>query len=337
MSRGRSSDQVQCATLDWRPTASLSALRRRARLLAEVREFFAARDVMEVETPLLQPATVTDPHIRSASCELTLATGGNARRFFLQTSPEFAMKRLLCAGSGSIFQICKAFRAGEQGPLHNAEFTMLEWYRIGFDHLRLMDEVDDLLRALLGCGRARRQTYAAAFREVLDLDPHRAALDTLRASAAGCGLSSTATSSATRDDLLDFLVAARVAPQLGRGRPTLLFDYPGSKAALAQTRCEVDGVVIAERFEAYYEGVELANGFHELRDGEEQRRRFEADLDERARCGLESVPLDERFVAALENGLPKCAGVALGLDRLQMVAAGAKSLKEVLTWTIDRI
>lgn len=331
-------------------------MRRRAALLARIRRFFDARGVLEVETPLLSAGTVTDPHLHSLSVD---RRPGEAR-FYLQTSPEFAMKRLLAAGSGPIYQVCKAFRADESGRRHNLEFTLLEWYRPGFDHHRLMDEMDAFLAATLGAEPAERLTYGRAFERHLGFDPHTADLDRLRQAAQQAGIDAPGFDG-TRDDWLHLLASHGVEPELGRAsstsstrtrartktdgppfRPTFLYEYPASQAALARVRpAGVDPAgrptpAVAERFEVYVEGVELANGFHELTDADEQRRRFEADREQRRRLGLEVPPVDERLLAALAAGLPDCAGVALGVDRLAMLASGADHIDQVLTFPSDR-
>jgi len=317
----------------WRPTAGLEALHRRADLVALLRRFFAEREVLEVETPLLATATVTDFHLHSLSCYLEAPEG--SRQLFLQTSPEFAMKRLLAAGSGPIYQICKAFRDGETGRLHNPEFTLLEWYRPGFDHHALMDEVDALLHAVLRCPAGERLTYCEAFERHLGLDPHRAPVSELASVAEDRGIDLVAAGSTDRDGWLQLLLAGFIEPRLDPSRPTFITDFPASQAALARLRS--GDPPLAERFEVYVGGVELANGFHELADAAEQRRRFEADLEQRRRRGLPAVPLDERFLAALEAGLPDCAGVALGVDRLLMLATGVRNLAEVLSFSIAQV
>ena len=321
---------------DWRPTAPLQNLRRRAEVLAAIRRFFAERDVLEVETPLLAAAPVTDVHLESVSCTLDIA--GDERTLFLQTSPEFAMKRLLAAGSGAIYQIGRAVRAGERGRKHNPEFTMLEWYRPGFDHHRLMHEVDELMQRILGTPAAEKLSYRDAFLRHVGVDPHRADAAELENVAKDAGLDGF--DSFDRDDWLHLLGSHLVEPHLGKSadgetRATLLYDYPASQAALARVDAAKDPAV-AERFELYVDGVELANGFHELDDAKEQRRRFEQDLEERRRRGLPDVPIDERLLAALEAGLPACAGVALGVDRLVMLAADARSIDEVWAFPIER-
>lgn len=309
----------------WQPTVSLEGLHLRARLYGQVRDFFRARQVLEVETPLLGQAASTDVHLESLSVD-------DAQRF-LQTSPEFAMKRLLAAGSGDIYQICKAFRAGESGKRHNPEFTMLEWYRSGFDHFQLMAEVAELLNSLLGEQPIRQLSYRSAFAQVLDIDPHRATVSEL--SALALQYCSYQAHDDDRDTLLDLLMAEVIEPLLGQGELTFIYDYPASQCALAKVKTDGQGAEVAERFELYVEGVELANGYHELTDAEEQCRRFEADLSERQQRGLPQVPKDERLVAALQQGMPTCAGVALGLDRLLMLMAGTDSIRDVIAFPAD--
>jgi len=323
----------------WAPTSPLPNLHLRARVLAQIRAFFTARGVLEVETPTLSRAAVSDLHLGSLSCRLT--GPGGEHTLYLRTSPEYAMKRLLAAGSGAIYEIARAFRDGEAGRHHNPEFTLLEWYRPRFDHHRLMDEVEELLAEILGTPKAERLTCGELFETRLGLDPHASSVRELRRAAAGAagqaGMGEIP-ADLDRDALLDFLLGVVLEPELGRGRPTFLHDFPASMAALARIRPgRGEGEPpVAERFEVYVGGVELANGFHELTDAAEQRRRFEADLARRRQRGLPEVPMDEHLLAALEAGLPPCAGVALGVDRLVMLAAGARSLEEVLAFPIDR-
>ncbi len=318
----------------WRPGATIEVLRARAALLNKVRAFFAARDVLEVETPALVSAAVTDPHLRSLASCYTGPAAPAGRRLFLQTSPESAMKRLLAAGSGPIWQLARVFRDGEAGRLHNPEFTMLEWYRPGFDHHQLMDEVEALVASLLAMPSGfERLTYAEAFRRRLDIDPHIASDADLRRCARDCGLEASLPEE--RDGRLDLLLTHLIEPELGVGRPVFLYDYPPSQAALARIRDEDPPV--AERFELYTDGVELANGYHELNDANEQRRRFEHDRALRRHAGLPDIVLDERLLAALRKGLPACAGVALGFDRLVMLAVGASSIDEVMAFSLARL
>ncbi len=316
---------------DWEPTATLAALRLRARLLRRTRDFFATRGVLEVATPLLGVSTATDPHIESLRTSVT----GSPR--FLQTSPELFMKRLLAAGSGPIYQIARVFRDGECGARHNPEFTLLEWYRPGLDHHRLMDEVDELLQEVLGCAASIREPYAEAFERWTGVDPHRASADDLRSRAEALGLEAVSSSGFSREDWLHLLMAGAVEPHLGTDRPHFLFDFPLELKALARIRKGGKGSPdVAERFEVFFRGLELANGYHELTDAVEQRVRFLADLETRARLGRAEVPIDERMIAALERGLPPCAGVALGFDRLLMIAANAASIGSVLSFSFDR-
>jgi lysyl-tRNA synthetase class 2 len=317
---------------DWRPTAGTENLRLRARVVSQIRAFFDSRGVLEVETPLLSAAGVTEPHIQNMTSRFQGPGAAEGRRLYLQTSPEYAMKRLLASGSGPIYQICKAFRDGEAGRLHNPEFTILEWYSPGLDHHGLMDEMDALLAAVLGLPAAERLSYGEVFQRYCGCDPHRVSLPDLRAYAGEAGVAGPDIEE--KDDWLNLLMTHRIEAHLGRDRPTFVYDYPATQAALARIR---DGdPPVAERFEVYVEGLELANGFHELVDAAEQRMRFEADLDKRKAREQEGVPIDERFLAALESGLPSCAGVALGVDRLVMIAAGTDDLRDVVAFPIDR-
>lgn len=319
---------------DWRPAAGLDVLRLRAQVLATLRAFFAARSVLEVDTPALSSAAVTDLHLDSFA---TAYAGGPV--FYLHTSPELPMKRLLAAGSGCIYQIAKVFRNGETGRLHNPEFSLLEWYRLGFDLERLMAEVADLVMLVLG-DRLPLQapeylSYGALFQRALGLDPHTATVAALTACAATHGL--RAPPGMPQDDpnpWLDLLLSHCLEPRLGQGRLSFVYDYPAAQAALARIR--PDHPPVAERFELYLDGIELANGFQELTDAAEQRRRFERDNRLRAARQLPLLPVDERFLAALEFGLPDCAGVALGLDRLVMMAAGKTCVQDVLSFPLER-
>ena len=317
---------------DWRPTASNTNLRLRAEILARIRAFFVSREILEVETPLMSRATVTDLHLHTLSTRADIPALGENIPLHLQTSPEFAMKRLLASGAGPIYQICKAFRDLESGRLHNPEFTMLEWYRPGWDHLRLMDEVGDLLGEILGTPPPILRTYGEVFTTELGVDPHNDDAETLRRQALKHGLDPI--DGLDREGWLSLMMTQCLEPSLGRGAPAIVFDYPADQAALARIRD--DDPPVAERFEVYVEGIELANGYHELKDAEEQRRRFEHDLEIRKSRGLGLPPIDHRLIAALDHGLPDCAGVALGIDRLVMLAAGASRLDEVIAFPIER-
>jgi lysyl-tRNA synthetase class 2 len=316
----------------WRPGATQDVLRRRARMLAAVRAFFAARDVLEVETPILAQATVTDVHL--ASLETRIA--GRAAPYYLQTSPEYAMKRLLAAGCGDVYQVARVFRDGEVGRRHNPEFTMVEWYRRGFDDRALMREVADLLHVLLGERLAQAPeyvTYREAIARATGLDPYEAPVAALYACARERLGEVPAELAADRDGCLDLLIGAYVGPTLGADRITFVHDYPASQAALA--RLLPGHPPVAARFEAYVGGLELCNGFHELADAAEQRSRFEADRERRATLGLPQPPVDERLLAALAHGLPDCAGVALGFDRVVMLAVGTQDIRDVVAFAVD--
>jgi elongation factor P--(R)-beta-lysine ligase len=331
----------------WRPTATRAMLEQRASLLARARRFFAGRGVLEVDTPLVVNAPVTDVHIHSARVEFAATEGSPSadvtRPYFLHTSPEYAMKRLLAAGSGDIFQICHVVRGFERGRLHNAEFTLIEWYRIGFSLDDLMSEVEALVRELLGASGAHRirerLSYREAFLRELRLDPFSASIGELEEVAKKLGFTASRAGSGaggedSRDELLELLMGTLVGPRLGLEALTFVHGYPATQAALA--RLDPRDPRAALRFELYCEGLELANGFHELASTAEQRARFERDLEERRRLGLPSFTIDERLLAALEAGLPECVGVALGFDRTLMLARGAGHIDEVLPFPTDR-
>lgn len=321
--------------LEWRPTATLENLRLRGWVLAAIRAFFAERDVLEVETPILSSATATDPHLDSLATRYTGPGAAAGQTLYLQTSPEFAMKRLLAAGSGPIYQLGKAFRNGEAGRRHNPEFTLLEWYRPGFDLRALMDEVEALIASLLGTPASERLSYAEAFIRYAGINPHAATVAELKRLATIKKLSeSLRLAGDDRDGWLDLLLTHLVEPHLGKERPVFIFDYPPSQAALARIR--PGNPSVAERFELYIDGIELANGYHELGDAREQQRRFEADWERRRSAGLPDTPVDGYLLAALEHGLPDCSGVALGVDRLVMIAARAQGIDEVMAFPLSR-
>lgn len=310
----------------WQPSASLEMLQRKADLLSQIRDFFAQRQILEVDTPLLCHATTSNPHIMSFSSEV------NGKTVYLQTSPEYAMKRLLAAGSGSIYQICKSFRQDISGPIHNPEFLMLEWYRLGFDHHVLMDEVDALLQLVLRTEKAERFTYGDIFQKMVGVNPHRATVPELAATAKEAGVQMEG--ELDRDGWLNLLMSHCVEPIIGQERPAFVYDFPAIQAALARVRHEEDAV--ASRFEVYYKGIELGNGFHELQSEAEQRKRFIDDLDYRKKQGLPEVPVDEFLLAALDAGLPDCAGIAVGVDRLVMLALEQNQLKDILSFDFER-
>ncbi len=330
-------DEFSDNALPWHPCATQQTLRARASMLAAIRRFFDRHQVLEVETPLLSQTGNTDPALTSFHCRYTGPGAPKGAERWLPTSPELHMKRLLAAGSGAIYQVCKVFRDGELGRWHAPEFTMLEWYRPGFDHQRLMDEVEALVIELLTPYRhlapAQRLTYRDAFLRHAAVDPFEASRGELQARAAALGIHAPASLQA-RDGWLDLLLTQCVEPALREYALCFIYDYPASQAALARVR---DGQpAVAERFELYLDGVELANGFHELADPAEQARRFEADNQLRAQLGIAGPPEDHLLLAALAHGLPACAGVALGLDRLLVLALQLSGLDQALAFPWHR-
>ncbi len=297
----------------WQPTASLATLKKRAAILDTIRQFFQQRQVLEVETPLLSATTVTDPHIESIKTDAG----------YLQTSPEFAMKRLLAAGSGAIFQISKAFRHEEHGNQHQREFTLLEWYRPGFTHHQLMDEIDQLLHQLFAFAPAQRLSYQALFEHHLNINPHQTDNQTLATIARQHNID--AINITSRDDWLNILLTHCIEPNLQQA--TFIYDYPVSQSALAKIE---NGV--AQRFELYINGLELANGFRELTDATEQAARFEHDRQQRRAAHQCDIAIDQSLLAALTHGLPDCAGVALGIDRLVMVACQLNDIRQTISF-----
>jgi elongation factor P--(R)-beta-lysine ligase len=317
--------------MDFQPTASWDALRLRAELLTRLRTFFATRDFLEVETPLLSADTVIDRHLDPIP--VTMPSDG--RTMWLQTSPEFAMKRLLASGAERIYQVTHAFRAAEVGEHHNPEFTMIEWYRVGDSMATGMKLLGELACELLEVDRISQISYAEAFQQFVGIDPHSATVFELERAAASHNMAVPDNMpSEDRDEWLNLLLATLVEPQLGSERPEILFDYPASQAALAQVRD--DSPPVAERFELYVNGIELANGYHELLDAATLRERNEQTNRQRVADGKTALPEESRLLSAMEHGLPNCVGVALGFDRLVMIAAGASKLSDVMAFPIDR-
>jgi lysyl-tRNA synthetase class 2 len=321
-------------SIDFKPTCDIQALKARAKLYRQIRQFFIERDVLEVETPILSQAGVTDVHLASVQAQRHLH--GKKQTHYLQTSPEFAMKRLLASGSGAIYQICKVFRDDEHGRKHNSEFTMLEWYRPQFSLKDLMLEVTDLLNVVLAERFAEVRptvlSYKHAFIDRLDLNPLQATLQQLKDASHRVGLNLD-----LGDDRLayiDLLFSHMVEPSLGFDTPVFLTDFPPELASLAKTKLDEDGEFVAARFELYIEGLELANAYDELIDAEVLRSRFQADNAEREKLGLHVMPIDEYLLAALPN-MSECAGIALGIDRLLMVVMNQMKLEKVITFPAD--
>ena len=320
---------------DWRPSGSLEAMRLRARLYAEIRGFFAARGVLEVETPVLSEAGNTEPNIDSFSTAFSGHRDAGAPRRWLRTSPEYPLKRLLAAGIGDCYELGRVFRNGEAGGRHNPEFTMLEWYRVGWDHLRLADEAVALVQQALALVGRRAQVESTSYRDLflrwVGVDPFLAADAQLRQPLDGIGIDAQDLS---RDDWLDLLMTHRIQPAFPADQITVVRDWPASQCALARVR---DGdPPVAERFELYLGRFELANGYHELTDAAEQRQRFERDCAVRAARGTVQPPLDERLLGALQSGMPDCAGVALGVERLLMALLGTDRIGDVLAFDFGR-
>jgi len=323
-------------TDDWQPTADLNRLKSRANLLAAVRQFFAQREVMEVETPLLCQTTGTDPNLDFFRTDYA---GVTSHALFLQTSPEFAMKRLLAAGTGSIYQICKAFRNGEAGRYHNPEFTILEWYRVGFDLQRLMDEVAALLTGYLTTFIPKLSVVRASYRDWFlrhaGIDPLDFNVPVYRAFAERIGLPEAAELCGDHHALwLDLLFSHYLQNRMPANTICMIYDYPSVQSSLA--RLHPADPRVCERFEVFINGVELGNGYYELLDADEQEARFDAEIRFRASQGLAPVSKDQRLLAALTQGLPICSGVAIGLDRLLMIASQAEDIAQVLAFPILR-
>jgi lysyl-tRNA synthetase class 2 len=314
---------------DFLPSASIEMLQRRADLLRQIRRFFDNRGFFEVETPVLSRDTVVDRHLDPLS--VTLFTDARqpevGEKLWLQTSPEFGMKRLVAAGAEAIYQIGRAFRGGEVGALHNPEFTMVEWYRVGDGYEAGMQLLGELAGEIFG-GEVERVTYREAFVRYAGVDPwgeiDREMLGRLEA----------CPTDAEKDVVLDYLQTTVVEPQLGKQRPVIVYDYPASQSALARVR---EGKPpVAERFELYYRGVELANGYHELLDPAVLRQRNRENNALRVADGKYALPEESRLLAAMEQGLPACSGCALGFDRLVMVATGAQTVQEVIAFGVER-
>tara|TARA_B110000438_G_scaffold257844_1_gene266190 strand:- start:662 stop:1618 length:957 start_codon:yes stop_codon:yes gene_type:complete len=315
---------------NWKPTAQLESLQIRAELLIKIRKFFFERNVLEVETPLLARTTATDVHIQSLevlSVDSVLGT-----KFYLQTSPEFAMKRLLSAGSGAIYQICKAFRQGEVSKIHNPEFTMLEWYQPGYSQSDLINEVESLISAVLPIQAIPKLSYREVFQQQLGFDPHNIPFKKLNSFAAEH--IDVGKQQLGQTDLLQLLMDAIIVPHLPEN--IFVYDFPVNQCALAAIKKDSDGQEVAKRFELFCSGMELANGYYELTDSNEQESRFEVDRNKRRELGLPEYPLDSKLIAALDYGLPNCAGVAIGVDRLCMLAAGYTEISQVISFTTDK-
>lgn len=324
--------------MNWQPCQSWDTAKKRANIISTIRRFFFEKGVVEVDTALLSHGTITDLHLDPFIAQFNYSKDSHCDTsvdLYLQTSPEFAMKRLLASGYGCCYQICKAFRHEEHGRFHNPEFSMLEWYRLGFDHFKLMNEVGELLELVLGCKSVEKISYQALFIRELSLDPLSASKEELLETIASHQMiSDWLIEESNIDTLMQFIMSEILEPRIGQSVPCFVYDFPASQASLANISTSDSRV--AERFECYFKGIELANGFHELTNAQEQLARFEADNSQRDVLGKKLRPIDKRFIDCLINGLPACAGVALGIDRLMMLALDAEHIDQVLTFPIER-
>lgn len=320
--------------MSWRPSSSPQSARHRACLLQLARDYFADQQVLEVCTPVLSRVAVSDPQIESIGTRLSVLPG---REHYLRTSPEFCMKRLLAAGYPDIYEIGPVFRDGEVGPRHQPEFTMIEWYRLNFGLMEIIEDTLSLISTMLGqpelAKNALRLSYRHAMQEYAGADPIAADLETLKR-AANADPDLSAALGDERDDWLNFILSHKLAPGFATDRLTILFHYPASQAALA--RITPDDNTVADRFEVFLGELELANGYVELNDAIEQRDRFAADQEERTRRGMPLRPIDEQLLAALDGGLPNCAGVAVGFDRLHMIFEGSNNIAAVQTFAFNK-
>jgi elongation factor P--(R)-beta-lysine ligase len=309
----------------WRPVASLDIIKQRATLLRQIREFMECRHILEVDTPVLSHYAISDPYIHSMS---TVNAFEKETSLYLHTSPEFCMKRLIAAGTGSIYQIAHVFRDEESGTRHQTEFSMLEWYRTGFDYYQLMDDISDLLQEI-GLSRPEKKTYAQVFLQSLQIDPHTVDIKQLQDLASHHGWVSK---SDDRHALLDYIFSEVVMKEIDNNQSLIIYDYPECMAALATLK---EGTPrVAERFELFINGMEIANGFNELCDAKEQKERFDSELLIRKDNGLPELAIDKNFLTALESELPKTAGVAVGIERLLMVLSGKNDIKEVSAFSL---
>lgn len=314
-------------TIHWQPSASMETLRKRAQIIQAIRHFFTTRNYLEVDTPIMARFGITDAYLANIK-----ATFRN-QEYCLQTSPEYHMKRLLAAGSGAIFQLARVFRDDELGRWHNPEFTLLEWYQLDIDHHQLMQEVDALLQTILGCGSMIKKTYQQAFLDACELDPFNTNVHQLKTILTRFELDNVLPDTEhDLDQYLFLLMSHVVEPWLAKETvPVAVYDFPPSQAALAQVHNHV-----AERFEVYYQGVELANGFHELTDVVAQQMRFEQDNALRRERDLPECQPDPYLLAALQNGLPACSGVALGIDRLLALAFNTRCIADTISFDFSR-
>ncbi|CUX96140.1 Elongation factor P--(R)-beta-lysine ligase [Candidatus Gullanella endobia] len=319
---------------DWKSNISINNLLKRAAIINQIRQFFNDRGLLEVETPAMSQTTVTDIHIVPfKTCFIGPRTAYHIP-LYLITSPEYHMKRLLASGSGSIFQLCRSFRNEEIGRYHNPEFTILEWYRTNYDMFNLMNEVDDFLQKIINCDSAEILSYQEVFIAHIGIDPLSAKKMQLYNAAIKFNLIESISEKDDCDTLLQLLFTMVVEPNIGHDKPSFIYHFPASQAALAKINTEDHRV--SDRFEVYFKGIELANGFCELTDSCEQRQRFEENNYKREAMKLDVQPIDEYFLTALANGMPECSGVALGVDRLIMLALKTDRLSDVIAFPVEK-
>lgn len=322
------------SNINWQPTADIITLKLRAEIISKIRCFFKKNGVLEIDTPVMAHAPVTDPYLQA----LEINPEHNLqKKLYLQTSPEYAMKRLLSAGSGCIYQICKAFRDEPSGPQHNIEFTMLEWYRVDFSYINLIHEIMDLLNQITSWPKAQIKSYEQIFEEFFDINPHIISKkDLIKIAEKNNCYPIIGLDSPSNDDLLMLLFAKKIEPVFANNNPIFIIDYPESQAALANTKIIKSNnykYKIALRFELYYKSIELANGYDELTDPEILLNRFESDLKNRGKQDLPKVPIDYKLIAAIQNDkMPKCSGVALGLDRLIALILNKNKISQVISF-----
>lgn len=331
--------RMSAEEFQFQSTASLKALRQRSQLLREIRAFFEDRDFLHVETPLVSRDTVVDRHIEPVriSAAEVIDGGSPSDRLFLQTSPEFAMKRLLASGATAIYQICKAFRKGESGRFHNPEFTMLEWYRVGDDYAAGIDLLAQFAKHVFAVENVDTMTYREAFIKLADVDPFSASITDLKTVCQSRQIdTSSFAQDVDRDSWLNLIMSEVVEPSLGASDPVIVSDWPASQAALAKVRTDDQGQQVAERFELFYRGVELANGYHELLDPLELEARNQNVNRQRVVDGHQPLPQHSKLLQAMQHGLPACSGVAVGIDRLLMVLLGADSIDDVIAFPFGR-
>lgn len=318
----------------WQPTSSIHNIKERAKFINKIRSFFANKNITEVFTPILAPSTTPDAYIESFTTQYTGYSNNNGK-LYLQTSPEFAMKRLLAANIGDIWQLFTSFRNGEAGKKHNPEFTMLEWYRVGIDHFTLMQEVDEFMQYMLGTSPANKTTYKELFKKYININPHSISYNELKSIILDKEIL-TDFENLAKDDLLDILFTNLIEPNIAIDKPLAVYNFCESQAALSKIVSE-HGERVAQRFEFYYKGFELANGYNELTDADEQERRFTAENNLRIENSKQPVDIDYKLIEALKSGMPECAGVAIGIDRLFMLALESENIADAISFTIDRI